>query len=102
MGLDPDGRIICRFGSRDHTASDSHNTPAGLLHTMREVLTVHKEESAKPKAAYTMPQKQPNDIAAYARLGVSELVFDFRSESLAESLERMERFGPVIRDTVGV
>jgi hypothetical protein len=33
---------------------------------------------------------------------VSELVFDFRSESLAESLERMERFGPVIRETVGV
>ena len=37
------------------------------------------------------------DIAAFARLGVSEIVFDFRSESLAESLERMESFGPVIR-----
>jgi probable F420-dependent oxidoreductase len=37
------------------------------------------------------------DIASYARLGVSELIFDFRSESLTESLERMERFGSVIR-----
>src|SRR5207237_8605053 len=36
-----------------------------------------------------------DDIAAFARLGVSEIVFDFRSESLAESLERMESFGPV-------
>jgi hypothetical protein len=40
-----------------------------------------------------------DDIAAFARLGVSEIVFDFRSESLAESLERMDSFGPVIRQT---
>ena len=43
-----------------------------------------------------------DDIATYAHLGVSELVFDFRSESLSESLERMERFGSVIRQTAGV
>ena len=42
-------------------------------------------------------QQIDDDIAAYARLGVSELIFDFRSERLAESLERMERFAPVIR-----
>jgi len=33
---------------------------------------------------------------------VSELVFDFRGETLVESLERMERFGGVIRQTAGV
>jgi len=43
-----------------------------------------------------------DDVATFARLGVSELIFDFRSESLAESLERMERFAPVIRATAGV
>jgi probable F420-dependent oxidoreductase len=43
-----------------------------------------------------------DDIVTYARLGVRELVFDFRSESLTESLERMERFGPVIRATAAV
>ena len=32
------------------------------------------------------------DIDVFSRLGVSELIFDFRSESLAQSLERMERF----------
>jgi probable F420-dependent oxidoreductase len=37
------------------------------------------------------------DVATYARLGVSELIFDFRSESLAESLERMERFAAVMK-----
>jgi len=43
------------------------------------------------------PTQIAEDIAAFARLGVSEIVFDFRSESLTESLERMESFGPVIR-----
>jgi len=38
-----------------------------------------------------------DDIGVFAALGVSELIFDFRSESLAESLERMARFAPLIR-----
>jgi probable F420-dependent oxidoreductase len=36
------------------------------------------------------------DIATYGRLGVSELIFDFRSEEPKESLERMERFAEVM------
>ena len=31
-------------------------------------------------------------LARYEKLGVSELIFDFRSERLEDSLERMERF----------
>ena len=38
-----------------------------------------------------------DDIGTFAGLGVSELIFDFRSESLAESLDRMDRFAPLIR-----
>lgn len=37
------------------------------------------------------------DIATYAGLGVSELIFDFRSETLTESLDRMERFATTIK-----
>jgi probable F420-dependent oxidoreductase len=48
------------------------------------------------------PQAITDDIATYARLGVSELIFDFRSESQSESLERMERFAPIIRQTAMV
>jgi probable F420-dependent oxidoreductase len=33
-----------------------------------------------------------DDVETFARLGVSELIFDFRSETLGESVERMERF----------
>jgi probable F420-dependent oxidoreductase len=39
------------------------------------------------------------DVDTYARLGVSELVFDFRSERLAETLERMERFAALATPT---
>ena len=40
-----------------------------------------------------------DDVGTFAALGVSELIFDFRSESLTESLERMERFAPIIPQT---
>jgi hypothetical protein len=43
-----------------------------------------------------------DDVAAFARLGVSELVFDFRSERLDLRIARMERFAPIIRQTAGV
>jgi hypothetical protein len=45
------------------------------------------------------PGEVESDIAAFAKLGVSEIIFDFRSERLQESLERMERFAPMIRVT---
>jgi hypothetical protein len=38
-----------------------------------------------------------DDVGTYEKLGVSELVFDFRSEHLPETLDRMERFAPTIR-----
>jgi probable F420-dependent oxidoreductase len=43
------------------------------------------------------PQQVADDIGTYEKLGVGELVFDFRNEHLAETLERMERFAPTIR-----
>lgn len=42
-----------------------------------------------------------DDIRTYGGLGVRELIFDFRSDSLRESLERMEQFAMVIKPAVG-
>ena len=39
------------------------------------------------------PAQIAEDIATYEKLGVSELIFDFRGDDLTQSLERMERFG---------
>jgi probable F420-dependent oxidoreductase len=38
------------------------------------------------------PAQIGEDIAAYGALGVSELIFDFRSPTVAEVIQRMERF----------
>jgi hypothetical protein len=38
-----------------------------------------------------------DDIDTYERLGVSELIIDFRSERLEESVERMERFAALVK-----
>jgi probable F420-dependent oxidoreductase len=45
------------------------------------------------------PEQVLEDVQAYAKLGVSELIFDFRGDDLPRSLERMERFAPVIATT---
>lgn len=42
------------------------------------------------------------DIGTYARLGVSELIFDFRTESLDETLELMEHFATEIKPAAAV
>ena len=47
------------------------------------------------------PEAILDDIATYAHLGVSELVFDFRSERLEESLERMDRFAALVKPERG-
>jgi alkanesulfonate monooxygenase SsuD/methylene tetrahydromethanopterin reductase-like flavin-dependent oxidoreductase (luciferase family) len=43
------------------------------------------------------PEQIAEDIRAYQRLGVSHLVFAFRTRVLAETLETIERFATQIR-----
>jgi hypothetical protein len=42
------------------------------------------------------------DIRSFAAIGVHELIFDFRSESIAASIERLQRFAaevmPLVED----
>jgi probable F420-dependent oxidoreductase len=43
------------------------------------------------------PGQVLEDVDTYGRLGVSELIFDFRSEHLAQTLDRMERFAALVK-----
>jgi probable F420-dependent oxidoreductase len=43
------------------------------------------------------PAQVLDDVATYADLGVHELIFDFRSDDLVQSLERMERFATLVQ-----
>jgi alkanesulfonate monooxygenase SsuD/methylene tetrahydromethanopterin reductase-like flavin-dependent oxidoreductase (luciferase family) len=47
------------------------------------------------------PAQVEEDIATLSRLGVSEVIFDFRSERLNESLDRMERFAGTCIQPIG-
>ena len=62
------------------------------------LVAFYAKNGEKPPFSGTL-EEIVEDTARYAKLGVSELIFDFRSENLAESLERMERFSAVIRQT---
>ena len=42
------------------------------------------------------PAQILDDIATYQKLGVGELIFDFRTDDLTQSLDRMERFSATI------
>jgi len=68
--LDADARIYSRYGSRDNNSADSHNSPEGLLHTMEQVLRVHKEESAKPRPPYLLPPPvKPEELPIMKEIG---------------------------------
>jgi serine protease Do len=67
--LDADGHIYTRYGSRDSASSDGRITAAGLLHTMREVLALHRLELAQPRPPAELPRAmKPRDIPAFNRL----------------------------------
>ncbi|HKW90763.1 MAG TPA: hypothetical protein VJX92_02620 [Methylomirabilota bacterium] len=55
---------------------------------------------AFPGQGDALEQAITDDIGHFAGLGVSGLIFDFRTESLDQSLDRMERFAPFIRRPV--
>ena len=41
------------------------------------------------------------DIRSFAAIGVHELIFDFRGESLAVSIERLQRFAAEVMPLAG-
>ena len=117
-------RRVARLGDGWHPIGANPTvplTPADLRRDLDELYRLTEAEGRDP-SALTISYKAPlydashpvaagaarrpfsgsrdqiaEDIATYERLGVSELIFDFRSEILAESLERMERFAPVMQ-----
>ena len=47
------------------------------------------------------PDDIAGDIRTFAAIGVHELIFDFRGESIAESIERLQRFAAEVMPLVG-
>ena len=116
-------RRAARFGDGWHPVGANPAVPLGpadLRASLDELSRLTEAEGRDPKTltiAYKAPvydvgkplaagvARRPftgtseqirEDIDTFARLGVSELIFDFRSENQSESLERMEWFAQSI------
>jgi probable F420-dependent oxidoreductase len=124
-------RRAAKFGDGWHPvgANPAVPLPASELRSLLQELHQLTEAEGRDPAALTISYKAPiydaghpprsgpsgadrrpfsgsleqvrEDIATFASLGVSELIFDFRSETLTESLDRMERFATTIKPRRG-
>lgn len=47
------------------------------------------------------PDEVAGDIRSFAAIGVQELIFDFRGQSIAETIERLQRFAAEVMPLVG-
>jgi probable F420-dependent oxidoreductase len=116
-------RRVARLGDGWHPVGANPAVPLGPDALRRDLDELHRltEAEGRDPSKLTISYKAPlydadrpvagpdrrpfsgsrdqilEDIARYERLGVSELIFDFRSERVSESIERMERFAPVMR-----
>jgi probable F420-dependent oxidoreductase len=115
-------RRVARLGDGWHPVGANPAVPLGPADLRRDLDELYRltEAEGRDPSTLTISYKAPlydvsrhagvdrrpftgsaeqvaEDIATYERLGVSELIFDFRSETLAESIERMERFAPVMK-----
>jgi alkanesulfonate monooxygenase SsuD/methylene tetrahydromethanopterin reductase-like flavin-dependent oxidoreductase (luciferase family) len=112
-------RRVARYGDGWHPVGANPAVPlrpAELQASLKELATLTEAEGRDPRALTISfkapvydadrpvaggPDRRPftgsaeqirEDVETYGRLGVSELIFDFRSEHLGDSVERMERF----------
>jgi probable F420-dependent oxidoreductase len=109
-------RRVARHGDGWHPVGANPASMLGpvelrkLIDELRRLTEAERRDPATITIAYKAPlydvgltgsERRPfsgtdaqilDDVAAYAKLGVHELIFDFRREDLPQSLERMERF----------
>ena len=57
------------------------------------------DESRRPFSG--RPAEIADDISTFAAIGVHELIFDFRGQSMAESVERLQRFAAEVLPLAG-
>jgi probable F420-dependent oxidoreductase len=92
-------RLTEAEGRDPHTLTISYKAPLYDTSITGESLSGSDSGGRRPFSG--TPDQITDDIATYAGIGVQELILDFRSDHLAESLERMERFADLAGLTPG-
>jgi len=93
--LDPEGRILSRYGSRDAASAESLNSVDGLVHVMKGALQFHKDDAKKSLPAYKIPAaKRPADIPALADLGYDRSCVRCHMVHEAQIAQRRKDEGP--------
>ncbi len=98
VSLDELKRLTEAAGRDFETLTISYKAP---LYDVTQSGTLEKQVGLERRPFSGSTEQVVEDIHTYARLGVHELIFDFRSATLSESLERMEHFATVIKPAAG-
>jgi probable F420-dependent oxidoreductase len=96
--LDELRRLTEAAGRDPATLTISYKAP---LYDVTQSGDVEKQTGLERRPFSGTTAQVVDDIETYGRLGVSELIFDVRSETLSESLERLEHVATVIRPAAG-
>ncbi len=91
--LDELARLTEAEGRDPNTLTISFKAP---LYDVTQSGDIEKQAGLERRPFSGTTQQIVDDIAAYSQLGVSELIFDVRSETLSASLERMEHLATEI------
>lgn len=95
-----DLKRLCEAEGRDFTRlTIAYKAP---LYDVTQARVAEKEVGLDRRPFSGTTEQVVEDIQVYKNLGVSELIFDFRSETLSDSLERMDHFATVIKPAAGV
>ena len=76
---------------------------AALDHLLQGAALRHRHSGSRREFRRSFsgqPDEIAGDIRSFAAIGVHELIFDFRGESIADSIERLQRFAAEVMPLV--
>ena len=56
--------------------------------------------AATAAASPARPREIADDVRAFGKIGVRELIFDFRGQSMSESVQRLQRFAAEVKPLI--
>ncbi len=84
----------------ERVAKQVERDPKSIELSLIRPLQILDEAKEPHRPLIGMPEQIAEDIREYQRLGVSHLVFNFRTSYISEAVETVERFATEVRPLV--